>query len=45
MNLTETQEIRRQKVFIPDGLSAREICERFGVNMSTAYGSKKKVSL
>jgi len=40
----EPIEIRREKVFIPDGLTARQISDKYGIHINTARGAKKKVS-
>ncbi len=45
MNQTGTTEIKREKVFIPDGLTSRQISDKYGLHINTAYGAKKKVSL
>jgi len=39
------KEVRREKVLIPDGLSARQISDTYGIHINTAYRAKKKVSL
>ncbi len=45
MDQTGITEIKREKVFIPDGMTAREISEKHGIHINTAYNAKKKVSL
>jgi transposase len=35
-------EIRREKVFIPKGMCAREITKKYGISHSTAHASIKR---
>ena len=44
MEQAEPIEIRTEKVFIPDGMTPREISEKYGLKITTASGAKKKVS-
>lgn len=44
MERAEPIQVRREKVFIPDGMTPREISEKFGLKITTAAGAKKKVS-
>jgi len=41
----EPIEVRREKVFIPPGMTPTEISKKYNINVSTASGAKKKVSL
>ncbi len=45
MNQTGTLEIKREKVNIPEGMTARQISDKYGIPINTAKGAKKKVSL
>ena len=38
------KEVRREKVLIPDGLTPRQISDKYGIHINTARGAKKKVS-
>lgn len=42
MNQAGTQEIRREKVFIPEDMNPKEIREKYGVHKNTACSIKKK---
>lgn len=44
MNQSVAQDVRREKVSIPEGMSTREVSEKYGLGMSTAYACKKKDS-
>ncbi|MGA3085855.1 MAG: hypothetical protein ABSE95_13845 [Thermodesulfobacteriota bacterium] len=35
-------EIRREKVFVPQGMSVKEITEKYGISKSTAHCSRKR---
>jgi len=36
-----TMEVKREKVFIPPGMTPTEISKKYGINPSTATGAKK----
>ena len=42
MKQSATQEIKREKVFIPEGLTTTKVAEMHGIKLSTAYNAKKK---
>ena len=42
MDHTGTQEIRREKVFIPNGMTGKQISEKYGIPINTAWGAKRK---
>ena|GEM_PF-5342252 len=44
MNPAVVQNVRRKRVVIPEGMSTREISEKYGLGLSTAYQCKKKDS-
>ena len=44
MQQAESNEVRREKVFIPAGMTAKEIRGKYGLNQTSANRAKKKVS-
>ncbi len=42
MDQTGTHEIRREKVIIPDGMTGKQISEKYGIPINTAWGAKRK---
>ena len=39
---TTDQEVRREKVFIPQDMTTKEIIEKYGVSSSCAHSAKKR---
>lgn len=42
MNQTGTQEIKREKVFVAEGMTTREIMEKYGLKEGAAYNARIK---
>jgi len=39
----ETIDVRREKIFIPKGMTPKKIREKYGLKHSASYNAKKKV--
>jgi len=44
MQQAESVEVKGEKVFIPPSMMPKEIREKYGLNHTSAYRAKKKVS-
>ena len=42
MERAESIEVRREKVFVPDGMTPKEISVKYGLKITTAFGAKKR---
>ena len=45
MSQPQSVEVKREKIFIPAGMTPKEIRDKYGLDHDASYNAKKKVSL